>query len=271
MTGGASPSSRFGSYWASPKSRYFAQPDIQPHRSFADFSPAERRGGRHALEVGLGVSPLAQHRLEDGPGDEGVDQPELHPVHFPVDRRVRGVFVHVDDQRLAARPENAMHFAERAQRIGEVLERRPADDEIKTVEDRSCAARRASFSTHGESASQMAFQVPVKDRRMDRGELPAPSPSVIDRLHRAGLANREPDPQDRRKVLVRVPPPVLQRILPIGEPARAWISGDRPRQTQGLRHRRARHQPLVELRIARRRSGSWRARVRRPTPAPARR
>ena len=41
---------------------------------------------------------------------------------------------------------------------------------------------------------------------------------VIDRLHRAGLAKREPDPQDRRKVLVRVPPAVLQRILPIGEP-----------------------------------------------------
>jgi DNA-binding MarR family transcriptional regulator len=41
---------------------------------------------------------------------------------------------------------------------------------------------------------------------------------VIDRLHRAGLAKREPDPEDRRKVLVRVPPAVLQRILPIGEP-----------------------------------------------------
>src|SRR5271155_5127502 len=41
---------------------------------------------------------------------------------------------------------------------------------------------------------------------------------VIDRLPRAGLAKREPDPQDRRKVLVRVPPSVLQRILPIGEP-----------------------------------------------------
>ena len=41
---------------------------------------------------------------------------------------------------------------------------------------------------------------------------------VIDRLHRAGLAKREPDPRDRRKVLVRVPPAVLQRILPIGEP-----------------------------------------------------
>ena len=52
---------------------------------------------------------------------------------------------------------------------------------------------------------------------------------VIDRLHRAGLAKREPDPQDRRKVLVRVPPAVLQRILPIGEPmgraAQAILSG----------------------------------------------
>jgi DNA-binding MarR family transcriptional regulator len=41
---------------------------------------------------------------------------------------------------------------------------------------------------------------------------------VIDRLQRAGLTKREPDPQDRRKVVVRVPPAVLQRILPIGEP-----------------------------------------------------
>jgi hypothetical protein len=28
-----------------------AQPYIQPHRGFADFGPAERRGGRHALEI----------------------------------------------------------------------------------------------------------------------------------------------------------------------------------------------------------------------------
>ncbi len=41
---------------------------------------------------------------------------------------------------------------------------------------------------------------------------------VVDRLERAGFAAREPDPEDRRKVLVRAEPIVFERIAPLFEP-----------------------------------------------------
>jgi DNA-binding MarR family transcriptional regulator len=41
---------------------------------------------------------------------------------------------------------------------------------------------------------------------------------VIDRLERVGLARRERDPDDRRKILVRVMPAVGQRVAPLFEP-----------------------------------------------------
>lgn len=41
---------------------------------------------------------------------------------------------------------------------------------------------------------------------------------VIDRLERAGFAQRELDPSDRRKVLVRVLPSVAQRVVPLFKP-----------------------------------------------------
>jgi DNA-binding MarR family transcriptional regulator len=41
---------------------------------------------------------------------------------------------------------------------------------------------------------------------------------VIDRLDRAGFARREPDPDDRRRVLVRAETAVFERIMPLFEP-----------------------------------------------------
>ena len=41
---------------------------------------------------------------------------------------------------------------------------------------------------------------------------------VIDRLHQAGLAERAPDPVDRRKVLARATPDVERRALPLARP-----------------------------------------------------
>ncbi len=41
---------------------------------------------------------------------------------------------------------------------------------------------------------------------------------VIDRLERAGLARRERDPDDRRRILVRVLPAVEERVVPLFEP-----------------------------------------------------
>jgi DNA-binding MarR family transcriptional regulator len=42
--------------------------------------------------------------------------------------------------------------------------------------------------------------------------------TVIDRLERAGFARRETDPADRRKVLVRATPAVMEQIAPLFEP-----------------------------------------------------
>jgi DNA-binding MarR family transcriptional regulator len=41
---------------------------------------------------------------------------------------------------------------------------------------------------------------------------------VFDRLERVGLARRERDPEDRRKILVRVLPAVGERVAPLFEP-----------------------------------------------------
>lgn len=41
---------------------------------------------------------------------------------------------------------------------------------------------------------------------------------VIDRLERIGLARREPDPDDRRKILVRALPAVGKRVVPLFVP-----------------------------------------------------
>jgi DNA-binding MarR family transcriptional regulator len=47
---------------------------------------------------------------------------------------------------------------------------------------------------------------------------------VIDRLERAGFARREPDPGDRRKVVVRATESVAEHIAPLFEPmARAML------------------------------------------------
>src|ERR1700761_6898009 len=43
---------------------------------------------------------------------------------------------------------------------------------------------------------------------------------VIDRLEEAGFARREPDENDRRKVMVRVTPAVMQKAGPLYDPMR---------------------------------------------------
>src|ERR1700735_4929757 len=84
------------------------------------------------------------------------------------------------------------------------------------------AERLGINSTDLECLDIVLMQGPVSAGELARASAPPPGAltGVIARRHRAGLAKREPDPQDRRKVLVRVPPAVLQRILPIGEPMR---------------------------------------------------
>ena len=48
---------------------------------------------------------------------------------------------------------------------------------------------------------------------------------VIDRLERVGLARRERDPDDRRKILVRVLPAVGERVAPLFAPMERTAMG----------------------------------------------
>jgi DNA-binding MarR family transcriptional regulator len=47
---------------------------------------------------------------------------------------------------------------------------------------------------------------------------------VIDRLEREGLARRESDPDDRRKVLVRATPAVRRKVVPFYEPMERLVT-----------------------------------------------
>jgi hypothetical protein len=49
--------------------------------------------------------------LENGPGEERVDTAKTHVVDRRIDSLVRGIVAHVDDQRLAARSQDAVHFS----------------------------------------------------------------------------------------------------------------------------------------------------------------
>ena len=53
--------------------------------------------------------------------------------NFRADRALRGLFVQVDDQRLAAGAQHAMHFAECRHRFAKVLEGRAAEEEVECV------------------------------------------------------------------------------------------------------------------------------------------
>jgi hypothetical protein len=79
------------------------------------------------------LEPPPQHVLENGPGEERVDTAKTHVVDRRIDSLVRGIVAHVDDQRLAARSQDAVHFAQRSHGIAEILECRAADDEVERV------------------------------------------------------------------------------------------------------------------------------------------
>ena len=51
-------------------------------------------------------------------------------VNYGLARRVAS---HVDDQRPPARPQHAMHLAQRTDRVAEILERGAAHDEVERV------------------------------------------------------------------------------------------------------------------------------------------
>jgi len=84
------------------------------------------------------------------------------------------------------------------------------------------AARLGINSTDLECLDVILMRGPVAAGELARatGLTSGAITGVIDRLDRAGLAKREPDPGDRRKVLVRAQPTVERRVAPLFEPMR---------------------------------------------------
>jgi len=82
------------------------------------------------------------------------------------------------------------------------------------------AARLGINSTDLECLDGIVLRGPVTAGELARitGLTSGAITGVIDRLERAGFARREPDPADRRKVLVRVLPEGLERAAPLFAP-----------------------------------------------------
>jgi DNA-binding MarR family transcriptional regulator len=79
------------------------------------------------------------------------------------------------------------------------------------------AARLGINSTDLECLDIIALQGPLSAGQLAAatGLTTGAITGVVDRLERAGFAQRQPDPEDRRRVLVRPAPGALERIQPL--------------------------------------------------------
>jgi DNA-binding MarR family transcriptional regulator len=89
------------------------------------------------------------------------------------------------------------------------------------------AARLGINSTDLECLDVIIMRGPVAAGELARatGLTSGAITGIIDRLDRAGLAKREPDAADRRKVLVRALPAVERHVAPLFEPMRRAAMG----------------------------------------------
>jgi hypothetical protein len=106
--------------------------ELETERLLSDFTPGERRSLHHSLEILSGVGSLPQCR-QGGSSEKRVDAAKVHLCDLVGYRFARRIAAHVDDQRSPAWPEDTMHLAQGADRIGEILERRAAYDEVEGI------------------------------------------------------------------------------------------------------------------------------------------
>src|SRR5262245_27735501 len=112
--------------------RSFRQGYLQADLLFTDRTRLEWCPGSHLVELLLRVGALPEP-LQDQLREEGVDPAQSHALHMGVDCLGRGIAPQVEDERLPARSQHAVHLVQRLHRLAEVLEGGPADDEIKRV------------------------------------------------------------------------------------------------------------------------------------------
>src|ERR1700757_1948233 len=107
------------------------QPELEGERVQRHVAAAEARLGHELKERLLRVGALLQHRVESQLDQGAIDH--ALAAHIGVDLLRGKILAQIDDQGRAAGLEDAMHFIERVERPGEILECRAADDEIDAV------------------------------------------------------------------------------------------------------------------------------------------
>ena len=109
-----------------------------PHQR--DFHPYRVPGDRAVFEIGIerqlrylpfGVGALEQHVLERELHEPAVHGADVQSIDIGGDLLPGSILAQIDDDGLAARFQYAVHFVERFQRFGKILERRAAHNQVK--------------------------------------------------------------------------------------------------------------------------------------------
>jgi len=107
------------------------EPQLEADPARRDLTPAEATLCRHALELFTGVGTLQQAEPKNPPSQESIPGRQVHVTYFGIDVLEGGVLPEVVDRRLTAWLQDSVHLVEGANRVGEVLERRHADDQVE--------------------------------------------------------------------------------------------------------------------------------------------
>jgi hypothetical protein len=133
--------------------RSLLQPDLHADGVLADFALSKVRLRGEPADFLFRVRILEQKVLECPFRDEGIHAVQAHAVYGLVDVGLRSAPPQIGDERLAVGPQNAIHLGERLYRLGEVLERRRADNEIEL----NSSSRRAFLAYHLAMMPSMAM------------------------------------------------------------------------------------------------------------------
>ena len=83
---------------------------FQPYGVFANLNALKLRLGDHLLKFALRVSPFEEHESKRQLDDDAVHRVEMHVIGSLVEVLFRRISPQVDDERLPAWLENAIHL-----------------------------------------------------------------------------------------------------------------------------------------------------------------
>src|SRR6202008_1776522 len=106
---------------------------LQAEKREHGLTRAEAACFRHTDELVFGISALDQHAVEDPPGHPGIEAAATAVLQVSIELIERDVLAKIRDQSFTSRAENAVHFVERLDGLGEILESSGAINEIKGI------------------------------------------------------------------------------------------------------------------------------------------